>query len=100
MISVEEALARILATLGPCGAESVQVAEGFGRVLAEDVVARLTQPPAAVSAMDGYAARGADVAAGPVVLRQVGAVPAGSSFDGALGPGECERRSPPAPTRS
>jgi molybdopterin molybdotransferase len=91
MISVEEALARILATLRPCGAESVQVAEGFGRVLAEDVVARVTQPPAAVSAMDGYAARGTDVAAGPVVLRQVGAVPAGSSFDGALGPGECVR---------
>jgi len=91
MISVAEARARILAALAPLGAETVPVADGFGRVLAEDVVARVTQPPAAVSAMDGYAVRGADVAAGPTTLSQIGAVPAGAAFLGTVGPGECVR---------
>jgi molybdopterin molybdotransferase len=91
MISVAEARARILAALAPLGAETVPVADGFGRVLAEDVVARVTQPPAAVSAMDGYAVRGADVAAGPTILTQIGAVPAGAAFPGIVRAGACVR---------
>ena len=64
MISVEEARQRILAPLRPVGAEMVSLAQAWNRVLAAPVMARLTQPPADVSAMDGYALRAADGAAG------------------------------------
>src|SRR5881628_2685276 len=57
MISVEEALARLLAPLEKLPFEQVSIADALGRVLAEDVAARRTQPPFAVSAMDGYAVR-------------------------------------------
>ena len=53
MISVAEARAAVLAGVKPLNAEQVGVAECFGRVLAEDVASRLTQPPVAVSSMDG-----------------------------------------------
>lgn len=91
MISVAEAAGRIVGGLTPVAAEVVGLAEACGRVLAEDVAARRTQPWAAVSAMDGYAVRSADVASAPVVLRQVGHVPAGQGHAGAIGPGECVR---------
>lgn len=91
MLPVEEARRRILAGLQPLGAETVPVSAALGRVLATDVVARLTQPPTAVSAMDGYAVRGADVATAPVDLRRIGAVPAGTIFAGAIDAGECVR---------
>lgn len=90
MQPVAEARARILAALAPTGAETVPLAEAAGRVLARDVAARLTQPPAAVSAMDGYAVRAADAQAG-TTLRMIGAAPAGHPFAGAIGPGECVR---------
>jgi len=91
MISVEEALRRLIEPLKPLAAEQVGLAEAFGRVLAEPVIARRTQPPAALSAMDGYAVRAADVAQVPARLRVVGAVPAGQSYDGPLNPGEAVR---------
>ncbi|MBT6116531.1 MAG: molybdopterin molybdotransferase MoeA [Rhodospirillaceae bacterium] len=91
MISVEDARAHILEAFSVLPAEEIALAEAAGRVLAEDLVARRTQPPAAVSAMDGYAVRAADITAAPVTLRQIGAVPAGASHDGALGQGECVR---------
>jgi molybdopterin molybdotransferase len=91
MISVEETLRRLLEPLKPLAAEQVARAEGFGRVLAEPVIARRTQPPAALSAMDGYAVRAADVAKVPARLRVVGAVPAGQSYDRALNAGEAVR---------
>lgn len=91
MISVEEAKRRILAAFSPLPAETVSVAEGLGRVLAEGLTARVTQPPADVSAMDGYAVRAADVTNVPVTLKQIGRVPAGSTYDGTVGPGECVR---------
>ena len=55
MISVEEALSRLLAPLETLPLEQVSIADAIGRVLAEDLAARRTQPPFAVSAMDGYA---------------------------------------------
>ena len=91
MISVEEARARMTGAFQPVGAETVGLAEGLGRVLAEDLVARVTQPPAAVSAMDGYAVRAADVAEAPVTLTQIGKAPAGSAYDGVVGPGQTVR---------
>ncbi|MBI3451764.1 MAG: molybdopterin molybdotransferase MoeA, partial [Rhodospirillales bacterium] len=91
MLSVEEARKRILAAFVPLPAEIVGLDAALGRVLAEDVTARLTQPPVAVSAMDGYAVRATDVTAAPVTLRQVGEAPAGAAFTGTVGAGECVR---------
>jgi molybdopterin molybdotransferase len=91
MISVEEALARLLAPLRPLPPEQVSVADAVGRVLAEDVAARRTQPPFAVSAMDGYAVHAEDVAHLPVTLRIVAEIPAGAGYGGTLGPGEAAR---------
>lgn len=91
MISVAEALERILKSFAPLPSETVSIAEAFGRVLAQDVTARVTQPPHAVSAMDGYAVRAADVAGVPATLKVIGAVPAGGLFEGAVEPGEAVR---------
>ncbi|MBI1776329.1 MAG: molybdopterin molybdotransferase MoeA [Proteobacteria bacterium] len=91
MIPVAEALRRLLDGLEPVGVEEVGVAEALGRVLAEDVRARVTQPPWPVSAMDGYAVRAADVATVPARLKVVGAIPAGASFAGAVGEREAVR---------
>jgi molybdopterin molybdotransferase len=91
MISVEEARRRLLAPLRPLGPEQVAVSEAAGRVLAEDVAARRTQPPWDVSAMDGYAVRAGDVAAVPARLTVVGSVPAGQAYAGTVGRGEAVR---------
>ncbi len=91
MISVAEARRRILEPLAPTGIETVGLADALGRVLAEDVRARVTQPPVAVSAMDGYAVRAEDVARTPATLRQVGEAPAGGAYEGVVGPGETVR---------
>jgi molybdopterin molybdotransferase len=80
MIPLEEARDRILAGLAPISAET----------LGRPVLARLTQPPADVSAMDGYAVRAADAAAG-AVLHVVGTAPAGHPFVGRMEPGEAVR---------
>src|ERR1700723_740840 len=90
MISVEEARERILADLRPMPAEIVALASAWGRVTAAPVIARLTQPPADVSAMDGYALRAADGVLG-ARLRVIGTAPAGHPFGGRLGPGEAVR---------
>ena len=91
MIPVAEAVARITAAFAPLPAETVPLAAAHGRVLAADIEARITQPPFAVSAMDGYAARAADIAEVPATLRQIGSVPAGTRFKGRVGPGETVR---------
>jgi molybdopterin molybdotransferase len=91
MISVEEALERILAGLPVMPAEQIGLMDALGRVLAEDIAARVTQPPLAVSAMDGYAVRAADVAMVPVELRVVAEVPAGRQVDREIGRGEAAR---------
>src|ERR1700749_4346144 len=91
MISVEEALARLLAPLTVLPPEQVSVADAVGRVLAEEVAARRTQPPFAVSAMDGYAVRAEDVTQVPVTLRIIAEIPAGAGFGGRLGAAEAGR---------
>ncbi len=91
MISVEEAQARVCADIQVLPHETVGLLDAAGRVLAGPLAARRDQPPAAVSAMDGYAVRGTDIASAPVTLRMVGAVPAGGNFDGVLQAGECVR---------
>ncbi len=91
-ISVAEATARILADLPTVPpVEMIPLAKALGRTLARDVAAKRTQPPAAVSAMDGYAVRAADLASLPARLRQIGESAAGHGFSGVLGAGETVR---------
>src|SRR5215471_10567176 len=91
LLSVAEALERVLAQAEPLPSENVPLAQAHGRVLAADLLALRTQPPAAVSAMDGYAVRAADVAAAPARLRLIGEVAAGHPFDRPVGTGEAAR---------
>jgi molybdopterin molybdotransferase len=91
LMPVAEALARVLADAEPLAAEAAPLAQAHGRVLAADVAALRTQPPADVSAMDGYAVRSADVAKAPVKLKLVGEVAAGHPFRGTVGAGEAAR---------
>src|SRR5437016_13964103 len=88
---VAEALARVLADAAPLPAEATPLGEAHGRVLARDVTALRTQPPADVSAMDGYAVRAADVATVPARLRLVGEVAAGHPFERTVERGEAAR---------
>jgi molybdopterin molybdotransferase len=91
LMPVAEALARVLADAAPLPSEKVPLIEAHGRVLANDVAALRTQPPAAVSAMDGYAVRAVDVAQVPTRLRLVGEVAAGHPFEGRVSAGEAAR---------
>ena len=91
MISVDEALQRITGTMPVMPVEQIALADALGRVLAEDVAARRTQPPIAVSAMDGYAVRAEDVQNLPATLEVIGAAPAGEAYPGTLRPGQAVR---------
>src|SRR5882762_34339 len=90
-MQVAEALVSVLADAEPLAQEAAPLAEAHGRVLASDLAALRTQPPADVSAMDGYAVRAADVATAPAHLTVVGEVAAGRPFDREIGPGEAAR---------
>lgn len=88
LLSVADGQVRLLGGVEPLAGETVSLATAFGRALAADVCARLTQPPFAASAMDGYAIRWAD-RAGP--WRVIGEAAAGRGFAGAIGAGEAAR---------
>lgn len=90
-ISVQEALARIVKDVEVIRAETVDLFAADNRVLAEDVIARRTQPPFDVSAMDGFAVRAADVSRLPVTLKLVGQSAAGHGFGGEVRSGEAAR---------
>jgi molybdopterin molybdotransferase len=90
LLAVADALAAVLAQAEPLATEDVPLDAAVGRVLTADLAALRTQPPADVSAMDGYAVRGDDVAA-PAVLRIIGEIAAGRPFAGTIGPGEAAR---------
>jgi len=91
LISVAEALDHVLAHAAPLPPEQVPLDDALGRVLAADLKALRTQPPADVSAMDGYAARASDVANVPVQLTVIGEVAAGRPFTATVGAGEAAR---------
>ncbi len=91
MLSVADALQKILAAAPPLPVQDVPLGDALGRVLADDLVARRTQPPAPVSAMDGYAVRGADVMKAPATLTVIGEIPAGKPFPGTVNSGEAAR---------
>jgi molybdopterin molybdotransferase len=91
LISVEEATARIVTALKPLGIERVAIGDAAGRVLAEDAKAKSTQPPYAVSSMDGYAVRAAGVTVAGRELTVIGSAPAGHPFSGQVGAGQTVR---------
>jgi len=91
LLPVVEAQQRIIEAVAPLPAEQISLADGLGRVLSREVASRRDQPPMAMSAMDGYAVRAADVASLPATLNVVGYAPAGHAFDGSVGPGEAVR---------
>jgi len=61
MITVEDALDRILSRLAPLGAEKIPILDTLGRVMAEDIYAGRDIPPLDNSGMDGYAVRWEDI---------------------------------------
>lgn len=95
MISVEEALERILSAVQPLMPEEKPILQAMGQVLAGDVVADMDVPPADNAAMDGYAVRAEDTQGAsvenPVVLRVVADLAAGRVWEGVLEPGTAVR---------
>lgn len=85
MLTVEEAQARMLALIAPLPVEVLPVEQAVGRYLVEPLLAARTQPPADLSAMDGYAV------AGPEPWRRIGESRCGAPFDGVLAVGHCTR---------
>lgn len=93
-LSVGRAQACILQQLrggGTAGVEEVPLAAALGRVLADEVLANRDVPPSDVSAMDGFAVRSADLAAGGVLLTVVEDIRAGDRPQRRLAAGECAR---------
>jgi molybdopterin molybdotransferase len=88
LASVEQARAAMLAQIAPLQSERVPLDAALGRTLAENIVARGSQPPFDASAMDGWAVRAVDA---PGLLRVVGESAAGKAYPNALGPGQAVR---------
>ncbi|MFO8143302.1 MAG: molybdopterin molybdotransferase MoeA [Dehalococcoidales bacterium] len=95
MISVEEALGKVLSYVSVLDGEEKSVLEGMGQVLAEDVYADFDIPPLDNSAMDGYAVRSEDTAGAgydsPRVLSVVDTVAAGTVAGASVEPGTAMR---------
>ncbi|PKA39432.1 molybdopterin molybdenumtransferase MoeA [Rhizobium sullae] len=92
LLPVAEAQGRLLGRANPISdVETVSLANGDGRVLANGLTARLTQPPFNASAMDGYALRREDAPEPGAQLKLIGTSAAGHAFDGTVGKGETVR---------
>jgi molybdopterin molybdotransferase len=90
MMSVDQAVSRIAGAFHALDSVRVPVAAALGRVIAEDARATFDQPPAPMSAMDGYAVRAADAILG-AKLAVTGYSPAGKPYGGRVGPGQAVR---------
>lgn len=88
LIDADEAAATVLEHTPTLAVEHVPLAECFGRVLAEDLIAEAPLPPFPSSAVDGYAARASDAGK---ALRVLGESAAGRPFEGILSPGTAVR---------
>jgi molybdopterin molybdotransferase len=91
LLSVAEALGKILEDVEPTPAETIDIGKAHGRVLAAALTALRTQPPFDASAMDGYAVRRSDLTRLPATLTVIGAAAAGHAFSGSVGPGQAVR---------
>lgn len=91
-LTVEDALSRILGQARAIAeTEMLGLLAAHGRVLAEPLAAKLTQPPFDASAMDGYAVRAADVAKLPADLQVIGESAAGRGYEGRVGANQAVR---------
>ena len=88
---VADALAAVLSGAEALPEEMVALDLAYKRILAHDLAALRTQPPQAMSAMDGYAVRAADAARAGARLKVIGEIAAGRPFDRVVGPGEAAR---------
>src|SRR3954462_291712 len=88
---VADGLAAVPAAPEPLPEEMVALDAAHHRVLARDLAALRTQPPAAMSAMDGYAVRAADAGQTRARLKVIGEIAAGRPFETKLGAGEAVR---------
>lgn len=95
MLSVVEAVQRIMQDVAALPSEQVPLASAAGRVLARDAVAPYTLPQWDNAAMDGYAVRAEDVAGAsgehPVQLAVIETIAAGALPTRSVGPGEAAR---------
>ena len=95
MIPVQEALDKILSKIQFKGVEKIPLDQALGRVMAEDVVSRINNPPLDNSAMDGYALIAGDIQSAtpenPVKLEMVEEIAAGYTAKGTLKPGQTMR---------
>ena len=91
LMPVADALSAILNGAKPLPEEMVALDSAHHRVLARDVAARRTQPPQAMSAMDGYAVRASDATDVTARLKVIGEVAAGRPFERTVGAGEAVR---------
>ena len=91
LLPYEAALDRIVEHRRSGDVVAVSLENASGAILAEDVTARVTQPPLSVSAMDGYAVQFDDVRSGNATLRVVGEAPAGRPSGIAISRGETVR---------
>lgn len=95
LLSVAEALERLVAEFSPVGVEEVNLSQVVGRVLAETISAPHNLPPFSNSSMDGFAVRAEDVACAseksPVQLEVIADIPAGYHAKARVNQGECVR---------
>ena len=91
MVSVDEHLADVAATVRPLAPIELALAEAEGCVLASDVTARYPLPSFDNSAMDGYAVRAGDVMDVPVALPVTGEIAAGDTGTYGVAPGQAIR---------
>ncbi len=91
LMSVAQALAVVTADLQPLPSEIVGIEAAAGRVLAAPLHARRSQPPADMSAMDGYAFAYPDPLTVPASFTVMGESAAGRPFAGAVATGEAVR---------
>jgi len=90
-LSVAAAQRCVLESVKSLGIESVKLEQSLGRALAGDILANRDQPPYDVSAMDGFALRGADVENAPAVLAIIEDIKAGDMPTKLLAAGQCAR---------
>ena len=88
LIDADQAAATVLEHTPVLGIERIALADCFGRVLAEDLIAEAPLPPFPSSAVDGYAVRAADAGK---TLQVIGESAAGRPFDRAVSPGAAVR---------
>ena len=91
LMKVDEAKERVLRAMPVMPGEEISITEALGRITSCDIYSRRTQPPTALSAMDGYAIRFSDVTDIPSEFIRVGTAKAGGSYPGTLNQNETVR---------